>query len=387
MNSLTKDIYVKHNLGKLLILCIHILLLQAEDFTYKIGIDKQHPYVKEAVLLTVDVNQTNHDIVLLFDFDLEKSDAYSFQRIDIQEIDAYHAAQIRYTYLLYPLQEGHISIHFNLTQKATTDESIAYSFSGDRDNIKTLETRNTKIDVLPFHMETKALPEGTQVVGDFSLAHTVKMHDANAFEPLPLQITLKGLGYPPLLKSILPKGGQFTRFTDAPIVKMYVSKEGTRSTVTYAMALSHDSSFALNPIVIKAFNPATEKSYTLNVPAQHFNITQVDSTLLIDKVDMPAAFTVDWSWVQTLFTYLLIFVAGVLSALSWRWKKKKIHKKQHPIAEKIKNAKTPKALLQVLMSNDSKLFTKSIQQIENTLYGDANISLNKLKENALGAVQ
>ena len=300
-----------------------IFMLHAGDFNYAIHVDKHHPYVKEAVLLTVDLNQTNHDIVLLFDFDLVKNDAYTFQRINIKEIDAYHASKIRYTYLFYPLKSGKVEIHFSLTQKATTDDSIAYSFSGDRDNVKTLETRNAKIDLPPLILEIQALPKGTQVVGDFALTHTVKTLDAEAFEPLPLQVTLKGLGYPPILESLLPTEGNFTRFTETPVVKASTTKQDTQSTVTYPMALSHDKSFTLKPIVIHAFNPTTQKRYALTVPAQHFNITQVNKSTLIDKVDMPSLYEVDWSWMQTLFTYLTIFVAGYLSALTWHWKSKK----------------------------------------------------------------
>lgn len=139
MNLSTKDTSVKLTLGKMIplsLLCIAFTFLNARDFDYTVRVDKTNPYVKEAVILTVDVNQTNHDMVLLFDFDLVKSKSYSFQRIDIKEIDVYHAVQIQYTYLLYPLQSGIVDIAFNLTQKATTDESVAYSFSGDRDNVK-----------------------------------------------------------------------------------------------------------------------------------------------------------------------------------------------------------------------------------------------------------
>jgi hypothetical protein len=195
---------MKHNLGKIVLLFLGFTFIFANDFNYKITVDKTNPYIKEAVILTVDINQTNHNIVLLFDFDLLKNNSYSFQRIDIKEIDAYHAAQIQYTYLIYPLKEGDINIDFHLTQKATTDESVAYSFSGDRDNVKGLVTVNTKIDLAPLTLKVKPLPKNTQIVGDFSLDYKIKTLHAQAFEPIPLQVTLKGIGYPPLLENLLP---------------------------------------------------------------------------------------------------------------------------------------------------------------------------------------
>ncbi|PTB87722.1 hypothetical protein C9925_01575 [cyanobacterium G8-9] len=331
---------MKQYLGKILLLLFCFTYLSASDFDYSIHVDNTTPYVKEAVILTVDVNQTNHDIVLLFDFDLVKSDAYTFQRIDIKEIDAYHAVQIRYTYLIYPLKSGVVDINFHLVQKATTDASVAYSFSGDRDNVKGLVTTNSKIDLAPLILQVKEIPKETQIVGDFTLTYKVKTHEAKAYEPLPLQVTIKGLGYPPLIDPLITQEGNFTLFTEAPLVTSIATHKGTHTTVTYPMAFSHNKSFTLHPIVIHAFNPKTEKYYTLDVPTQHFTITQIDKKTLIDTIDAPAPFTTDWRWVQTLLGYFLVFFAGYLTALSLKWGKKKKHQTDNPLIGKIQNAKT-----------------------------------------------
>jgi hypothetical protein len=100
MNSSIKDTYVKNNLGKTILFLLVFVLLQAEDFSYAFKVDKTHPYVKEAVILTLDIQQTNKNVVLLFDFDLKKSDHYQFQRINIKETDSYHNAKIHYEYLI-----------------------------------------------------------------------------------------------------------------------------------------------------------------------------------------------------------------------------------------------------------------------------------------------
>ena len=96
---------MKNNLGKdffvtVLFLLIAGSLLQAEDFSYTLHVDKPEPYVKEAVTLTLDINQTNPENVLLFNFTLLRSDAYTFQRVDIKETNTFHHAKIHYVYLL-----------------------------------------------------------------------------------------------------------------------------------------------------------------------------------------------------------------------------------------------------------------------------------------------
>ena len=385
MNLLTKDTYVNHNLGKILIFLLSFIVLHAEDFNYTFHVDNKSPYVKEAVLLTLDLNQTNHDVVLLFDFDLAPSDNYSFQRLNIKETDSYHNAKVHYVYLVYPLVSGDVKLHFTLTQKATTDESVAYSFSGDRDNVKGLVTTNTKVMLPPLVLPTKVLPKGTKLVGDFTLTHKVKRQQAKAYEPLPLQVTIQGLGYPPLLDSLLPKEGNFTRFTEKPIVHSATSDKGTQSTIIYPMAFSHSESFTLNTHAIKAFNPKTEKSYKLTLPAQHFDITKVEKAHLLDKTNVPKVLEAkgEWlTWLGALFTYLLVFMAGYLSALTFKWGKRKQTLQDNPLKVKIQNANDERALLQILMSTDSERFKSSIEKLEASLYAHGKINFRQVKQEA-----
>ena len=376
---------MKHSLGKKLLFFLSFVLLQAEDFSYTFHIDNKNPYVKEAVLLTLDLTQTNHDVVLLFDFDLAPSKQYSFQRLDIKETDSYHNAKVHYVYLVYPLVSGEVKLQFTLTQKATTDESVAYSFSGDRDNVKGLVTTNTKITLPPLVLPIKGLPKGTQLVGNFTLNHKLKKQQAKAYEPLPLQVTIQGLGYPPLLDTLLPKEGNFTRFTEKPIVHSVVNTLGTQSTVIYPMALSHSKSFTLDVLHIKAFNPKTEISYQLTLPAQHFDITKVENAELLDKSNTPEALTTNWfwgEWLGTFFKYLIVFMAGYLSALTFKWGKRKQTTQENPLKIKIQNADNERALLQILMATDSKRFKTSIEKLEESLYGNGKINFRQVKQEA-----
>ena len=380
---------MKHNLGKAVLLFCFVFL-HAEDFTHHVQVDKTNPYLKEAVILSFELKQTNPDIVLMFNFDLVKSDKYSFQRLDTQETDLHptqglHDAKVKYVYLVYPLVSGVVNIEFTLLKKVTTNDSVAYSFSGDRDNVKGLVTVDSDIVLPPLRLDVKALPKGTQVVGDFSLDYRVKKHKANAYEPLALQVTLKGLGYPPLLE-LIPKDVNFTVFTQKPLVKSITSLQGTQSTVRYPMALSHVKSFTLDNINIKAFNPKLEQVYTLTVAEQIFDIREIKKASLVDKVDSPEVLKMDWYWLTNLLIYLLIFSAGYLTALSWKWTKKMQEKKENPLKQKIQNCKELKTLLQVLLAQDSQRFSTCITSLENSLYADGKINLNKVKKEAMDLI-
>ena len=358
-------------------------ILHAEDFTHSFHVDNTKPYVKEAVILTLELNQTNPNKVLMFDFDLVKSNNYSFQRLDMQETDDHqtkglHAVHVKYTYLVYPLTHSEVNIHFNLTKKVTTDDSVAYSFSGDRDNVKGLVTKDYQINLPNQHLHVKPLPKDTQLIGDFTLNHTIKKHQAKAYEALPLQVTLKGKGYPPVLDTLLPTDVNFTLFTEKPMAKTIVTTEGSHSTVTYPMALSHSKSFTLSEVNLKAFNPKTEKSYKLTIPTQTFDITEVPKTQLVDKTNTPPRLSSNWEWIQTLLGYLVVFVAGYCSALVFKWQKKSTLKEVHPLIEKINACKESKALLQLLMATDAHRFAPCIEKLENSLYQNAKINISKI---------
>jgi len=370
---------VKKNLGSLLFILLGCVILRAEDFSYHLSVDNHSPYLKEAIRLEFDINQTNHDKVLLFSFDMLKSPDYHFQRVDIKEQDDYHNLQIRYTYLLYPLKSGQIEIGFTLIKKVTTDESVAYSFSGDRDNVKGLVTLDTNITIEPLKLEVQPLPPQTELVGDFTLNYKVDKHKANAYEPLPIHVAIEGKGYRPLLENILPKG-DFTHFSEKPKVEATVSAKGTQSKVIYTIALSSTKSFEVEKRVFNAFNPKTKKIYTLEIPAQYFTITTPNRALLLDKTDTPKIAKEDWSWMTTLLGYIVVFIAGFLSAMILKLAKTKATTQEHPLKQKIEQISTPKALLQLLISLNRADFTPYIEQLESALYEDKPINIKQLKQ-------
>ena len=369
---------MKNSLGKITIWLLMLSVLYAEDFSYKIKVDNQKPYQKEGVVLSLELNQTNSDIVLFFNFDIKKSKAYTFTRLNTVENDTHHNAHVNYLYLIYPLKEGSVDIEFNLIKKVTNDESITYSYSGDRDNVKTLSTEDTKITLPPLHLAVKPLPKGTRLVGDFKLKYSLKQHHAKAYEPIPFNITLTGEGFPPLVDPILPKEGNFTRFTEKPEVHSQATKTGYQNRIIYPMAISNTQNFTLNPILFKSFNPKTQKTYELRIPAQSFEIEKVAIKELIDTKDIPSTQKTDWSWIGDIFRYLLVFIAGYITATSLKWQRKKSQKEPTPLESKIKKAKDEKELLQILLASQDKKFTSTIEKLEGVLYHGKKVDFNAL---------
>ncbi|SHO81442.1 hypothetical protein MNB_SV-15-745 [hydrothermal vent metagenome] len=367
---------------KIVIFLLLISIVNSEDFIYDIKVDKSNPYLKEPIFLTLELNQTNKDIVLLFNFDIKKSSDYSFQQLNTVEKDSYHNARVKYNYLIYPLKDGKIKIEFDLLKRVTNDDSVAYSFSGDRDNVKGLVTKDSKVALPPLELNIKPLPKNTLLVGDFNISYNIKKHQAKAYEPLAFQVKIDGVGYPPILNSILPKDTNLTIFKEKPIIKSYRTKHNIR----YPMAISNTQSFILKPIIIKAFNPKTQKSYNLTIPKQKFKIEKVDIANLVDKTNSPPILKEDYSWLYSFLSYIVVFIAGYITAYSIKWKKKTIKSNDNPLKAKIEECKSEKELMQLLISTNSKRFEDNIRVLESALYKNGKIDLYKFKSLIIGEI-
>lgn len=363
------------------------MLLFAEDFSYTIQSSTQHPYIKEAVVIDIHLKQTNPDVVLLFNFDIVKNPAYHFQRIDVITKETYHDLQISYRYLLYPLQQGTLTVPFNLLKKVTTDARIAYSFSGDRDNVKTLQTQDSNVTLPPLTLHVKALPKGTSLVGDFKLNYHIPLHQAKAHEPLPLHIDIEGTGYTPTIEPLLPKQDAVTHFNAPPKITSHIKKNEIYTKVNYTVALSSTDNFSLPPITYQAFNPKTQTPYTLTIPSQHFTVTPVPLPTLIDSKDTPKRLEDNIQWSHELLYYPIIFIAGFLTALAWHWRREQRQKltpkpqSNHlQLLAKITHTKDSKALLQLLLAHPHPKLDTIVQKLETLLYSKTSTDSTHFKE-------
>ena len=384
MTSSTKDMYMKKSPGKrrlayLLIFAVSTFL-SAGDFSYKFTLDKTTPYVKEAVILRLDLKQTDHSKVLLFKFSPRESDDYEFHRLDMKEENAYHNANIHYLYLIYPKHAGEIDISFKLLEMVTSDEKVAYSFSGDRDNVRELNKKDIPVDLPPLKLHVKALPPGTELTGNFKLNYTIKKEQVEAYEPLPLKITIEGRGYPPVFDRLVARDEHFSIFSEKPTIHTVRNREGSQSRITYSMALSAKKSFTFPGVTLRAFDPKTEKSYKLTIPPKHIEVKKVAESALVDKIDSPRPLRSDWSWLSGLLTCLLAFVAGFLSARSITWRpRKRVAESGNRWLEELAKIDDPKKVLTLLIAANDRRFEASIVKLEKRIYEKSGPSLGQIK--------
>lgn len=354
---------MKINHGNVIIILFLLLtsFLQADDFEYNISIDNKQPFVKEAVLIKINFKQINPNIVLMFNFDLVKRDDYYFKRVHATESDINHNTKASYTYLVYPLKSNEVNIEFKLTKRVTTDESVAYSFSGDRDNVKGLITTDTKIKLNPVKLLVKKLPQNTTLVGDFKLDYTLKNKQVLAYEPIAMKVNIKGIGYPPSFKKFPLHDGDFTLFRDTPITTSRIINNSISTNTTYPMAISGSKSFNTQKVSIKVFNPKTKSSYFLQIPALKFDVKKVEIKELVDNIDSPKPKENNF---KDFLYFIVIFITGFLSGYFFRNKNKQIKS----IKEKIYNCKTKKYLHNLVLLQKNDKYKKMINECEKSLY-------------------
>ncbi len=365
----------------LLFLMLRMLHAQ-EDVAYSFHLSTTTPYEREAVFLDVNISQLDHSKVMLFKFTLKNSKDYSFHQIGLEEREKYHDLRHEYSYLIYPKKSGEVKIEFEMVKSLTDDDKVTYSISGDRDSVKRLEKEDIEVNLKPMMLNVKALPKGVDLVGNFKLTHTLDRQETDAFDPINLKVELKGRGdIEPF--ELLKDNKSYRLFHQAPILKNFYTKEGTTTDIKWEYAISAKESFTLPDIELKAFNPKTKKLYSLKTPEYKIKVNSVEKERLLDSEDVPApSKPINWDWWRWLFSYIFVFIAGFLMPRDLLKRKKIIVKSEENILqEKIKSAKTHKALLEILLLENDTQFTKAISVLEEVVYGKGNVSLGKIKEN------
>jgi len=364
------------NLFYLLLL---ILPLWADDIAVDIAIDNHTPYPHQAVILDLNISQTDNSKVMLFKLSLKQHPSYRFYQIDFKENEAYHQLKHHYRYLIYPQVSGEVKIAFELIKSITDDDKVAYAISGDRDNVKGLVKEDIKVAIKPLVLQVKSLPRNTDIVGAYKLNYHLDKKQTDAYDPIHLSVELQGRGeIDPF--DFLPKNDAYHLFTQAPKIQSFRSSKGTQSKIIWDYAISAKESFVLPKITLHAFDPQTEQSYQLIFPKQKITVHPIQQERLLDQEEYPPSHERDWSWLGWLLSYLLVFVAGYLTPKGL-FQKEQVRPKndQALLEEKITQSKTHKELLSLLLNDNPQKYAKAIEALESVVYAKKKISLNTIK--------
>ncbi len=365
MSLSTKDTQMKHTLGKIILLFIYCgsVAFASPLATYELTSNKTNPTIKEAIEIKFVAHQNNHENVMFFFLEPKKSPDYKIVLLkkEAKEL-SYHDKKTSFSFLLFALKSGHIKVDFDFTIKTASDRAVAQVYEGSRDNVKWIETDNTKVKITPLSLNVKKLAWHVDLVGDFKLNSTIDKTNIDAYESTNIKYSLSGIGYDDIDINLIENIQGVKVFSDITKHNYKTTKDGYKMTMEFNYALLSDKSFKIGVKEIKCYSPKTDTYYTLKTKPYDITVTKLDSSTLVDKEDFPKQKDY-FKYIKEFFIYLLIFIAGYMSAKFIPTNTKKKKEK----FEDIKSAKNAKELLYILMHNYSQhnieTFTKRLEEI------------------------
>lgn len=386
MSLSTKDTQMKHALGRIaIILSMQLYLFADVDLArYTLTSSSYEVYQKQAIEITFSATQVDHDDEMFFFLDSVESDSYKILLLDkkTQEL-GYHDRKTTFRYLVFPLSSGSVSIDFDFTIKVASDEAVAQVYRGSRDNVKWIETINTKVDVKPLIIDVKALKEGIELVGDFRIDTKLKNSKIDAYQSANIAYTLSGVGYDEVDINPISEIAGVEIFKELTLKDARATKDGYKIEKTFNYALVANKSFSIDAKKINCFSPKSSKYYTIDLNKQNIEVTKLEMLEVLDDENYPKQES-SFSTFKEFLIYLIIFLTGYASAkITPNIKSKTTQKKSHT---EIRDASTPKELLFVLANNYSKYdFKDECSKLEEMVYkkGASNYNFSLIKKSVL----
>ena len=364
---------MKKILGSLLLIFFQLQAFQL--YEQNLDISTKNPYLKEGVKISCTLTQKDSTQTMFFEFSPKQSKNYhliSLKKEDIPLPDM--KKQSQFEYILYPLHEGNISIEFDLIIKQATNEDMRSSFTIGQYEVAALRTSNTKIDIKPIILKVKPLPQKVELIGDYKLEFNIDKEEISSSQQINIAYHIKGEGYPKVqITPPLSKLKGVHYFED-------ILNNSTRTylDVLYSYALISQESFEIPSINIQCFDPKKDTLYTLQTDTKKIEVKKIDINDILDKEDSYPKSILQWEDLIPYINGILLFFSGFITAkLIRRYKKKPT--KPNSFKQEIKNTKTKKALLQLLLSKTNPKFEPYIEK----LYKNNNISLSKIKKDIL----
>jgi len=349
---------------------------------YKLTTNKKSVHIKEPLLITFTTKQKDHTDNMFFSFNVLKSSDYEVKFLHKTTKDnGYHNSTATFQYILFALKEKTLHVNFDFVIKTASDKAVKQSYVDDHDDSVGIRTNNTKITLKPLVIKVEQLSKKVDLVGDFRLNSKIDSTQIDQYGAVNLHYTLKGTGYKePHLNILNKKIKNVKIFSQVKDNFSKLTKKGYIINTDYIFALSAKKDFTIPAVTLTAYSPTKKNYYTLQTKAYAIKVKNIDTTKLIDKTNAPKAKSlINMEAVKTFFIYILVFVSGFLTAKLSQKEFSKERKKEK--FEDIKNAKSAKELLMVLIMNyQNRGLDEYISKLEAGVNKKYPLNLNTIKK-------
>jgi len=367
---------MKKILGSLILLSLS--LFARSDYKWTVELNENQLYMQQSTVLTMTckfAKEGKHDDV---EFIPPTNLPFEFKLLSEKKHFNGDLQTVIYKYLLFAQKEGSYELILKPIMLFTTQSAINNVIEG-RDNINDLEVEKEMAMIPSLSINVKATQ--STLTGILELSTELDLTEVSAYEPVHLEISIKGSGNLQTLSALSFEIEGVEIFADNPEKKLVLNDKGYEGVWLQRFAFVGIKDFLIPSITIRYFdlNENVEKVLTTKEFKIKIKVDGIKKEDLIDTVNLPSSKIDFYSYLDYLY-YFLTFIAGFIVA-----KLVKIPKKTKNMKKgfKIKSAKTAKELLEVLIVCDDNLFEKEICELESAVYKDTDIKIKEVKKEAL----
>ncbi|WP_455756263.1 hypothetical protein [Sulfurimonas sp.] len=348
---------MRKNLGKLLVLLMfwHVEIF-ATTYTWSAYSSKNEVYVNEAIYLKYVCEFSDAAELYNIDFNpITDNEKYSVKLLS-EHTKIHDGIKIStYEYIAFVKQPMLIEFIFDVIMKKTTKDSIENTVLG-RDNVENAEFQTRVIRQRSIKVNVK--DSGASLVGEFKISDKSDDVQVKAYEPYHLNIEIKGVGNLQLLSPINFKIDGVKIFSEKPIQKLSLTKDGYVGMWNQKFAFVAGRDFKIPSIDIKYYDINTHSLKSLIVNSKDIKVK--DGFKKADLLDEETeSKPLDFTFVY----YILTFIAGFLFS-KIKFKTKDDALKEESLMQKIDKSKSLSELSMVLILNNAKKFNELILSIE-----------------------
>ncbi len=297
-----------------------------------------------------------------------------------------------YRYLLFAQQPGDLQIPAIFAQigtKVRTRQRSMFSdpffndpfFGGAR-----MQYRKVFSDPVTLHVNP--LPQGLEVYGDFTMKSDVDKTKVAANKPVNLHIHIEGFGNVEDIPKFDPAIDNAVVYANDPVVKSYIKEGKYFGTFDQTIAIIPERDITIKPLEFRYFDSRTKQPQTLRTHPYFITVTGAPKAATAPKVESAApiaaatgsanaASTATTRGGLNLYEAAAIFAVGFVVGGAFvgilalrRSERTPKRKKEPPMAKKIKAAKKPRALFELLLpyKGACDAVDTALEQLEGNLY-------------------
>lgn len=348
---------MKNNLGKIIILILIFININASEYRWSASINKQKAYIFEAVHLHYSCEFNSRDELYVIEFNPVGSyKDYDIYLLSESENIVDGKRVNNFEFVAFVKESGLIEFNFDVMMKKTNQDSIENTVLG-RDNTEFEQFSKKLIKQKTLSIDVKE--NSKKLVGEFKFLIKKDEVSLNSYEPFHYELIVEGVGNLDKIKPLDINISDTKVFTSKPKRNYILTKDGYKGRWSQKFAIVSKESFEFPSISYEYFDviAKTLKSYSMDKFVVDIKELYKKEELLDLEDESRFVYKKEYLY------YIFVFIAGFLVGRI-KLHKADVSSQDKLFNEKIDLCKSLDELLLLLIINGSVKFANLIKMIE-----------------------